>query len=295
MKNALAPSTKILYMKHYTIFCQFVSDYFPDDETITEEVWILFVSYLHRHKNWSPATIVPALSAVSFILKLSGRGSEDYSKGFIVRTLVRALQNTNQAQDTRQPITLSILERLVIVPRRNHHDIILFPAMYSLMFFALLRIGEVCTTSGRSARDANVIQRDQVEISPGGESLTVKLIQFKHSRGGPVRIVLTRQGNKPFCPVVNMYRYLQYRGTVRGPLFLTADGRSISRQMFVVSFQRDLLANGYSYDNLKPHSFRIGGACYAAESGYTDAQIRRLGRWHSNAFMKYLRAFGVGR
>ena len=34
----------------------------------------------------------------------------------------------------------------------------------------------------------------------------------------------------------------------------------------------------------KSHSFRIGGACHAAEQDYSDAQIRALGRWKSDTF-----------
>ena len=39
----------------------------------------------------------------------------------------------------------------------------------------------------------------------------------------------------------------------------------------------------------KGHSFRIGAASHAAERGMSDAQIRILGRWKSNAFLKYIR------
>ena len=39
----------------------------------------------------------------------------------------------------------------------------------------------------------------------------------------------------------------------------------------------------------KGHSFRIGAASYAADRGFSDAQIRMLGRWKSNAFLRYLR------
>ena len=37
------------------------------------------------------------------------------------------------------------------------------------------------------------------------------------------------------------------------------------------------------------HSFRIGAASFAAEQGLSDAQIRVLGCWKSNAFHKYIR------
>jgi hypothetical protein len=41
--------------------------------------------------------------------------------------------------------------------------------------------------------------------------------------------------------------------------------------------------------NIRPHSFRIGAATFAAAQGYTSCQIKKMGRWNSNAFEKYIR------
>ena len=49
---------------------------------------------------------------------------------------------------------------------------------------------------------------------------------------------------------------------------------------------------------LKGHSFRIGAATSAALRGVSDAQVRAVGRWASDAFRKYIRiaatAVGTG-
>ena len=44
----------------------------------------------------------------------------------------------------------------------------------------------------------------------------------------------------------------------------------------------------YILVDTKSHSYRIGGACHAAEVGYSDDQIRALGRWKSDGFKVYL-------
>ena len=46
--------------------------------------------------------------------------------------------------------------------------------------------------------------------------------------------------------------------------------------------QRCLAYCGLDTSRYKSHSFRISGACHAADRGYSDAQIRALGRWKSD-------------
>lgn len=41
--------------------------------------------------------------------------------------------------------------------------------------------------------------------------------------------------------------------------------------------------------HIRSHSFRIGGATYAASLGLSDSQICSLGRWNSDAFKRYIR------
>ena len=52
--------------------------------------------------------------------------------------------------------------------------------------------------------------------------------------------------------------------------------------------------NGRSLIDLSPslykgHSFRIGLCTWYIKQGKTDSQIRSMGRWRSNAFLKYIR------
>ena len=57
-----------------------------------------------------------------------------------------------------------------------------------------------------------------------------------------------------------------------------------------MELQRCLAYCGLDTSRYKSHSFRIGGACHTADRGYSDAQIRALGRSKSDAFKVYLRS-----
>ena len=59
-------------------------------------------------------------------------------------------------------------------------------------------------------------------------------------------------------------------------------------------FSHSALSTALKFCGLDPtrykgHSFRIGAATHAADKGMSDAQIRTMGRWKSNAFLKYIR------
>ena len=84
--------------------------------------------------------------------------------------------------------------------------------------------------------------------------------------------------------------YFAHRGSADGPLFQTRDGHAISRKMFADHLAIIFRTCGLDANRYKEHSFRIGAATFAAECGFSDAQIRLTGRWKSDAFRKYIRA-----
>ena len=87
-----------------------------------------------------------------------------------------------------------------------------------------------------------------------------------------------------------LFHYYKVRGDHPGPLFCYADMTSISAYQFNVELRRCLTYCGLDTSQYKSHSFHIGGACHAAEQGYSNAQIRALGHWKSDAFKVYLRS-----
>ena len=99
--------------------------------------------------------------------------------------------------------------------------------------------------------------------------------------------MLAREDVPSLCPVTALLQYTRLRGDRSGPLFCNAD---VSLHQFNTELQKCLTYCGLDLSRSKSHSFCIGGACHAAVNGFSDAQIRALGRWKSDAFKIYLRS-----
>ena len=101
-------------------------------------------------------------------------------------------------------------------------------------------------------------------------------------------MILSRQPNST-CPVALLSQYFTLRGFRPGAIFLSEDGLPVSRSFFSNQLLRACHLCGLDPSRYKGHSFRIGAASYAADQGFSDTQIRLLGRWKSNAFLRYIR------
>lgn len=91
------------------------------------------------------------------------------------------------------------------------------------------------------------------------------------------------------CPVAAVLAYLAVRGASPGPLFRFRDGRYLTRERFVARVRQALDTLGLDSRQYAGHSFRIGAATTAASCGIEDSVIKTLGRWHSSAFLTYIR------
>ena len=165
-----------------------------------------------------------------------------------------------------------------------------FQAMCGLAFFAFLRFGEITSTSKQSPIPLCLNQL--TKLLRDGEVIGFKLTftDYKHNYNQrPFSMVIYRQPSHSPCPVKLLCRYLACRGNSSGPIFITPAGAAVSRNMFAKQLNDCLKFCNLNPSVYKSHNFRIGAASFAAEHGVSDAQIRILGRWKSNAFRKYIR------
>ncbi len=249
----------------------------------------LFIADLFN-QGLAPATITSAISALSYSHKVLGH--PDPGKTFFIQKILQGVvRESGRAPDARLPITYHILGRLVEAVNHtapSHYCKMLFQAMFILAFHAFLRSSEMC-----GSQHTLTLQQVQLSDLSGTSFLTVTFLDFKHSDGRPFSLQIQAREPASLCPVRSLQRYLQVRGLCPGPLFCLPGSIPISHNFFADQLRVNLRYCKLNTELYKSHSFRIGAATHALSQGFSDAAIQTLGRWHSDAFKKYLRSSSV--
>ena len=281
LKHSLAPGTWKIYAKAFETFSSFVKDTLSIVTVLpASPVMIaMFISHL-KCQGFASSTIVSNVSALAYVHK--PYNFPDPTSSFLVNKILVGLRKMSPSTDVRCPISYDVLCNLLDSSSHvtsSTYESRLIKAMYALMFFAFLRIGEV-------TRSPHNIQYSQ--ISSTKDKVTVMFGTFKHHSGPPVYLDI--QGSpSSHCPVVILRRYVHLRGCQRGPLFMFPDGSPITPSYFSKLLSYSTTWAGLQQANIKPHCFRIGAATHSALLGYSDTQIQQMGRWKSSAFKKYVR------
>ena len=244
-----------------------------------------FVAHLFEN-GYSPSSISTHISAIAYAHKL--RGAPDPTDHFLIRKLVTGATKLAAKPDTRLPITPQILIKLCDALSKmnySHYQKTMLKAIFTLAFFAFLRLGELAVPS--SKKHAYVVQMQDVDVLPFG--LHLRMHSYKHSTGRHQATLQIQRQPLPICPVQAVESYSRLRGNARSPLFCFPDLKPPTKAFVTSNLSLVLQAAGFNPQVFKGHSFRIGAATFAATQGHTATQIQQMGRWHSSAFQKYVR------
>lgn len=244
----------------------------------------LFVSHLYASR-YAPSTICTYISSLGFLHKM--QGFSDPTKSFLLQKALQGAQKLKPQIDTRLPITWPILNRLVNATSYCIGSLYkqqMFKSMLLLAFAAFLRVGEM-TVSNKNVQNVLKLENIQWEQSKG---IKVIFKNYKHSKGRThmLHIANKKQG---LCSVTALKGYIKMRGSTPGCLYIDIAGKPITRTEFTQMLHAVLSFCKLDPSVYKSHSLRIGAACQATAKGFSDAQIREMGRWKSDAFKKYIR------
>jgi hypothetical protein len=244
------------------------------------------------------ATSFAAVSVQRFIAKLHLEGRSHVSalkfhskrhtirnelESNLVKTVLKGFRNTPTAP-THQKGGCSIeqLARLLHLARvqYNDYEAALVSCMFSSAFLGFLRVSEYSTPANHALRSLGC------RVQNGGLHLTIH--SSKTNRDSVVVRLEAQPAHVSVCPLTCYRNYIRMRPTsVSAQLFIRSDRAPVAAAE--VSGYLGRLAGLAGFVGLSSHSFRIGGATWAARSGWQDAAIRAHGRWQSSAFLQYVR------
>lgn len=298
LHSAISEGSRKTYTRAWKTYVEFYSE-FCDSHYALLPVSVnnlaVFISYLSARK-FASSTILTYVSALSYVHKLGN--FPDPTKNFLVQKLLAAHSKLHSSPDVRLPITRRVLQLLVLALNNTNSSAfqrLPYQTMFLVAFYGFFRVGEL-TAKGANLKPLLQIQDLHFHFKQNFvTSATIVIKDFKHNTNRrPFSVFLERAEGTELCPVSYLYRYSSIRGSSPGPLFCFADGSPVKTGQFTQQLQQALTFCGLDSAKYKSHSFRIGAASWAAERGLSDAQIRHLGRWKSDAFKLYIRqSYGV--
>ena len=164
-------------------------------------------------------------------------------------------------------------------------------AVATTAFFGFFRLGELLPTSAVDFNATTDLAWGDVAVDSrrNPRMIQIHLKTSKTQQFGPgVDVVLGTTGTT-LCPVTAMVQYIAERGSQPGPFFLNPTKTTLTKAQFISRIRSILQLLGLPHCDYAGHSFRIGAATTAASMGVEDSMIQTLGRWHSAAFLQYIR------
>ena len=292
--NGLTASTHRSYncaLRRFNSFCmQYnVSDPFP----VTEKLLCYFSTKL-ANDELAPQMIKVYLSAVrSMQLSLGLPPPREESTLPVLKRVLDGRASGNRTPCIHMPITVAVLRQIhaVLGAPVSEPDKLAFWATATLAFFDLFRLGELLIGLEAEYSSASHLSWGDVALDSKAATTLVK-IHLKRSKcdqfSAGADILMGRTGCL-LCPVTTIIKFINCRGDSPGYFFIDGEKKPITKPRFIAQLRDYMKAAGLPSDQFAGHSFRIGAATTAAKAGIEDSMIQTLGRWHSAAFLRYIR------
>ena len=244
-------------------------------------------------------TLKSYISAIKAILKVDGYKWDDTKLECSVFT--KACHLKNDALKVRLPIHSGLLELMLFEGKRifdtSPYLESMYKALFALGYYGMMRVGELTFRP-------HVPKASDIHIGKNKNKILLILYTSKtHDRSKQpqeIHILSLHNSKLPerkfkkrfFCPFRLTRKFLHLRGDYVNEdeqFFMFADGSPV-RPCHVRSTLRKILTklniNCYLYDS---HSLRIGRTSNLFKQGISIDNIKKMGRWRSNAVYKYIK------
>ena len=286
LAHALARTTQSTYRSGWSSYTRFCALHSIPRLPLTEATLLPFFAHLaDRHLLHS--TLRVYLSALTYYSRIAGYpfNIRHMPRLHYLLMGVRRSQGGAFSVPRRTPLFPQHLVslRTFLLAHYPPVDARMLWAAFTSAFFGLLRASEyTCPTD--STIVPSTLLLTHFKCAPDFSSASLRLPISKADQFGRGVLVDLFPLPSPLCPLSAILHYLAVRRPLGSPLFLFADGTFLTRAHVV-----DILRSVFpAHPTLNTHSFRIGGASALAAAGVPDYVIRVMGRWSSDAYLRYV-------
>ncbi|XP_040276166.1 uncharacterized protein LOC120991410 [Bufo bufo] len=246
-----------------------------------------FIAYCHTHRHLSVNTIRLYLAGIQHHRMLSDPSAKSIFSNQAIKATLRGIQKASTVvQVRRQPVSGELFRRLSValdgLPFGQLASIITKAAMY-LGFYGFLRPGEfTCGTVNR----ATLLRR---HLTWHADHFILSIPSAKTNQAGPPTEVEFFPMANCWCPIKVLQELLAslQSSALDAPL-LPVNGRPLSSAQFVSNIRTLAAGLGYNPSTISGRSFRIGAVSAASSHQVPAHVIRRMGRWRSSCYARYI-------
>ncbi|KAG9121696.1 hypothetical protein FRC07_002253 [Ceratobasidium sp. 392] len=187
-----------------------------------------------------------------------------------------------------------MLEALVNELQNGNSEDLAILAAALIAFWALCRLGELLGSSSRSFDTAKLPSRaalGEMISASGSRTLHLPCTKTSQSRGEKVLITAQRSRIDPISALDNHLRATRSFDH-EANLFAFTHAKSGRQKILTHEFflkRRNDIWTRKRLPNISGHAFRIGGTSHLLRTGVAPDVVKTMGRWHSDAFLRYWR------
>ena len=251
-------------------------------------------------KDLKASTIRSYLSGIGKLHFAMGYGQLDMSPPLLKEILNghenKHLQKPKKSKNKRLPVTVNVL-RLLKAELRNtnfsDHEKVVYWTICTTSFYGALRGSEVLSkyenffdpTLTLCKKDVTICKSDE-----GKECVQLSIKNSKTNKTGTPELITIYSNDSGTCPVRSVKKLMTLNKNVPQdyPFFAGEDGKPVTLKKFNAVLKK-LTSLSIKGGTISSHSFRIGITSILARKGYSDQQLKLVGRWSSRAFAAYIR------
>lgn len=294
--HGLAKRTQQNYASAVSRFIDFCDSEHIDQSLrfpAAEFVLCAFVGSLAGVKSGSTAA-----NAIAGLKTWHNLHGQPWSGGYLLSHVLRGsdiLTPPASRRPPRPPVTINMLETLAVdLDLSVPFDVAVHAAALTI-FFAQCRLGEVLATSRRIHNPLTHPSRSSLSpLLNGIPSVELHLPRTKTNQALGQTVYLTAQQDL-VCPLKALKAHFATNADISPDDHIFAyrtNGitKRLTKEDFLLRCNEIWVRRGFS--RVSGHAFRIGGTHAFLAAGVPDDVVKKLGRWSSDAFLRYWRGLG---